>query len=205
MLKLARFVYLTNFCPAFFVAEAYWVAAGSGSRGRPDGVLMILKPGQAGFSPFTCYQYCRGILCNGSIITTDILAMSPMAILMSFFVAIGFCGSLVASSFPYCQCQTLYIRKRHLSLPAGNLLIAFLLWMLVIATGASVALLMTLIKLPKQAMRRFMNMPAMFSRHFWMFWNITPDLLSLAGITMHHVRRHYHCVGATEAIVTARL
>ena len=64
-------------------------------------VLLFLQPGQAGLSLFHVLPVFSGVsYALGSMSTYRYLSdESQTAILMSFFVAIGFCGGLVASSF----------------------------------------------------------------------------------------------------------
>ena len=128
------------------------------------GVLLILKPGQAGFSLFQMLPVLSGAsYAVGSIITYRYLAdESPMAILMSFFVAIGFCGGLVASSFALFPVPDA-LRTQAPFLFSGWQSVGtdFWFWILVIAVGASLALsLMTsAYQIAKPAMRLFTNMP----------------------------------------------
>ena len=110
-----------------------------------------------------------------------------MAILMSFFVAIGFCGSLVASSFSLFPVpDALYTQAPFIFTGWQPVDGAFWLWILVIATGASVALsLMThAYQIAKTSYAAIFEYAYLFSVGIfgWIFWNITPDPMSLAGI-----------------------
>jgi len=124
----------------------------------------------------------------GSIITYRYLGIeSPMAILMSFFVAIGLCGAVVASSFTIFPVPNLlHTQAPFLFSGWQSVDTDFWLWMMVIAIGASLALsLMTrayqIAKTSYAAIYEYAYLLSVgiFS---WMFWGITPDLISLAGI-----------------------
>ena len=153
------------------------------------GVLLILKPGQAGFSIFHMLPVFSGAsYALGSIITYRYLSdESPMAILMSFFVTIGLCGALVASSFAIFPVpDTLRTQAPFLFAGWQTVGTDFWLWTLAIAIGASLALsLMTrayqIAKTSYAAIYEYAYLLSVgiFS---WMFWDITPDLMSLAGI-----------------------
>ena len=153
------------------------------------GVLLILKPGQGSFSPFHMLPILSGAsYALGSIITYRYLCdESPFAILMSFFVAIGFCGGLVASAFSVFPVPE-SLRTQAPFLFTGWQLVGswFWLWILVIATGASLALsLMTrAYQIARTSYAAIYEYAYLLSVGIfgWMFWDITPDLISLAGI-----------------------
>ena len=153
------------------------------------GVLLILKPGQAGFSPFHMLPILSGACyALGSIITFRYLGIeSPMAILMSFFVAIGLCGALVASSFTIFPVpDTLHTQAPFLFTGWQSVGTNFWLWMMVIAIGASLALsLMTrAYQIAKTSYAAIYEYAYLLSVGLfgWMFWDITPDLGSIVGI-----------------------
>ena len=153
------------------------------------GVLLILKPGQAGFSPFHLLPLLSGAFyALGSIITYRYLSIeSPMAILMSFFVAIGLSGALVASSFAIFPVpDTLHMQAPFIFAGWQSVGTNFWLWMVVIAVGASLALsLMTrAYQIAKTSYAAIYEYAYLFSVGVfgWMFWDITPDLISIAGI-----------------------
>ena len=110
-----------------------------------------------------------------------------MAILMSFFVALGLCGALVASSFTiFPMPGTLQAQAPFLFTGWRSVGTDFWLWMMVIAIGASLAMaLMTrayqIAKTSYAAIYEYAYLPAV-GVFGWMFWNIMPDLFSLAGI-----------------------
>ena len=181
-------IFVLLFSSLFFKERIGWRRALAVAVGTV-GVLLILKPGQAGFSPFHMLPILSGAsYAVGSIITYRYLGdESPMAILMSFFVAIGFCGSLVASSFSLFPVpDALYTQAPFIFTGWQSVDGAFWLWILVIATGASVALsLMThAYQIAKTSYAAIFEYAYLFSVGIfgWIFWNITPDLMSLAGI-----------------------
>ena len=106
---------------------------------------------------------------------------------MSFFVAIGFCGGLVASSFALfpvpdaLRSQAPFLFSGWQSVGTG-----FWFWILVIAVGASLALsLMTrAYQIAKTSYAAIYEYACLLSAGIfgWMFWDITPDLVSAAGI-----------------------
>lgn len=153
------------------------------------GVLLILKPGQAGFSPFHLLPVLSGACyAFGSIITYRYLGIeSPMAILMSFFVAIGSCGALVASSFTIFPVpDSLHTQAPFLFTGWQSVGTNFWLWMMVIAIGASLALsLMTrayqIAKTSNAAIYEYAYLLSV-GVFGWMFWGITPDPISIVGI-----------------------
>ena len=153
------------------------------------GVLLILQPGQDGFSPFHMLPVLSGVsYALGSIITYRYLHdESPMAILMSFFVAIGVCGALVASSFTIFPVHsTLQRQAPFLFTGWQSVGTDFWLWIMVIAISASLALsLMTrAYQIAKTSYAAIYEYAYLLSVGVfgWMFWNITPDLFGLAGI-----------------------
>ena len=153
------------------------------------GVLLILQPGQDGFSPFHMLPVLSGAsYALGSIITYRYLHdESPMAILMSFFVSIGLCGALVASTFTIFPVPgTLQTQAPFLFAGWQSVGTDFWLWMTIIAIGALLALsLMTrAYQIAKTSYAAIYEYAYLLSVGVfgWMFWDITPDFLSLAGI-----------------------
>ena len=181
-------IFVLLFSSLFFRERIGWRRALAVAVGTA-GVLLILKPGQAGFSPFHLLPVLSGACyAFGSIITYRYLSIeSPMAILMSFFVAIGVCGALFASSFSIFPVpDTLHMQAPFLFTGWQSVGTDFWLWMMVIAIGASLALsLMTrayqIAKTSYAAIYEYAYLLSVgvFS---WMFWDITPDLISIAGI-----------------------
>jgi len=183
-------IFVLLFSSLFFRETIGWQQALAVTIGSA-GVLLILKPGQAGFSPFHMLPVLSGAsYALGSIITYRYLSdESPMAIIMSFFVAIGICGGLVASSF------TLFKIPEALSTQAPFLFtgwqpvgVSFWFWIFIIAAGASLALsLMTrAYQIAKTSYAAIYEYAYLLSVGIfgWMFWNITPDLMSVAGIVL---------------------
>ena len=181
-------IFVLLFSSLFFKERIGWRRALAVTIGTA-GVLLILKPGQAGFSPFHMLPLLSGAFyALGSIITYRYLGdESPMAIIMSFFVAIGFCGGLVASSFSLfpvpeaLRTQAAFLFTRWQSVGMG-----FWFWMLVIAVGASLALsLMTrAYQIAKTSYAAIYEYAYLLSVGVfgWMFWDITPSPISLVGI-----------------------
>ena len=181
-------IFVLLFSSLFFKEQIGWRRALAVAIGTV-GVLLILKPGQAGFSLFHFLPVFSGVsYALGSIITYRYLGdESPMAILMSFFVAIGFCGGLVASSFVLfpvpdalsAQAPFLFTGWQFLSTD-------FWLWILVIALGASLALLLMTraYQIAKTSYAAIYEYAYLLSVGIfgWMIWDIIPDLISLAGI-----------------------
>ena len=135
-------IFVLLFSAFFFKEHIGWRRALAVAIGTA-GVLLILKPGQAGFSPFHMLPVLSGAsYAFGSIITYRYLGdESPMAILMSFFVAIGLCGALVASYFAIFPVpDSLHTQAPFLFTGWQSVGTDFWLWMMVIAIGASLAL-----------------------------------------------------------------
>ena len=181
-------IFVLLFSSLFFGERIGWRRALAVAMGTA-GVLLILKPGQAGFSLFQMLPVLSGAsYAVGSLITYRYLGdESPMAILMSFFVAIGFCGGLVASSFALFPVPDA-LRTQAPFLFSGWQSVGtdFWFWILVIAVGASLALsLMTrAYQIAKTSYAAIYEYAYLLSAGIfsWMFWDITPDLVSAAGI-----------------------
>ena len=181
-------IFVLLFSSLFFHERIGWRRALAVAVGTL-GVLLILQPGQSGFSVFHMLPVLSGAsYALGSIITYRYLSdESPMAILMSFFVTIGLCGALVASAFAILP-VTDSLRKQATFLFTGwqSVDAAFWLWMMIIATGASLALsLMTrAYQIAKTSYAAIYEYAYLLSVGIfgWVFWDITPDMISLAGI-----------------------
>ena len=181
-------IFVLLFSSMFFKERIGWRRALAVAIGTA-GILLILQPGQDGFSPFHMLPVLSGAsYALGSIITYRYLGDgSPMAILMAFFVAIGVCGVLVASSFStFPMPESLYTQAPFLFTGWEPVDTVFWLWMLAIATGASLALsLMTrAYQIAKTSYAAIYEYAYLLSVGIfgWMFWDITPDLIGLAGI-----------------------
>lgn len=153
------------------------------------GTLLILKPGQEGFSPYHLLPVLSGAsYALGSIITYRYLSEeSPMAILMSFLLAIGVCGGLVASSFSiFPVMESLQADAPFLFTGWQPVDSKFWMWIFIIAIGASMALsLMTrAYQIARTSYAAIYEYAYLLSVGIfgWMFWNIAPDLISLFGI-----------------------
>ena len=153
------------------------------------GTLLILKPGQEGFSPYHLLPVLSGAsYALGSIITYRYLSEeSPMAILMSFLLAIGVCGGLVASSFSiFPVMESLQVDAPFLFTGWQPVDSKFWMWIFIIAIGASMALsLMTrAYQIARTSYAAIYEYAYLLSVGVfgWMFWNIAPDLISLFGI-----------------------
>ena len=118
-----------------------------------------------------------------------------MAILMSFFVAIGFCGGLVASSFAIFPVPDAMHKQAPFLFTSWQAVeTTFWLWMLAIAIGASLALsLMThAYQIAKTSYAAIYEYAYLLSVGIfgWIFWSIVPDLVSIAGIMHRNCRRY---------------
>ena len=181
-------IFVLLFSSLFFKEQIGWRRALAVAIGTV-GVLLILKPGQAGFSLFRLLPVFSGVsYALGSIITYRYLGdESPMAILMSFFVAIGFCGGLVASSFALFPVPDAMHKQAPFLFTSWQAVeTTFWLWMFAIAIGASLALsLMTrAYQIAKTSYAAIYEYAYLLSVGIfgWMFWSIVPDLVSIAGI-----------------------
>ena len=108
-----------------------------------------------------------------------------MAILMSFFVAIRFCGSLVAAFFALFPVpDTLHKQAPFLFAGWQTVDTTFWLWMLAIAIGASLALSLMTRAYPKTSHAAMYEYAYLLSVGIfeWMFWSTIPDLVNIAGI-----------------------
>ena len=112
-----------------------------------------------------------------------------MAILMSFFFALGICGVLVASSFSIFPVAGLLLSEASFLFSGWQPVDSnFWLWMLIISIGASAALsLMTrayqIVRTSYAAIYEYAYLLSV-GLFGWMFWNIKPDLISILGILL---------------------
>ena len=109
------------------------------------GVLLILQPGSEGFSPYHLIPVLSGAsYAFGSIITFRYLSdESPLAILMSFIVAIGLCGGAVATGLTVLPVSQELIAQAPFLFRGWQVVgVWFWIWMAVIAMGACMALSM---------------------------------------------------------------
>ena len=183
-------IFVLLFSALFFREKIGWRRALAVFAGT-IGVLLILQPGQAGFSLYHLLPILSGAsYALGSIVTYRYLSdESPMAILMSFLVAIGICGGLVASVFtifPVTEVQRFeapFLFKGWQEVDK-----IFWVWMLIIALGASIALsLMTrayqIVKTSYAAIYEYAYLLSV-GLFGWLFWGVAPDLISFAGIVL---------------------
>ena len=153
------------------------------------GVLLVLRPGGEGFSLYHLLPVLSGAsYALGSIITFRYLSdESPLAILMSFIVAIGLCGGIFATGltvFPVSEeliMQAPFLYKGWQEVDSQ-----FWIWMGVIAAGACLALSMMtrayqIAQTSYAAIYEYAYLISVgiFS---WAFWGVIPGMLSIAGI-----------------------
>ena len=153
------------------------------------GVLLVLRPGGEGFSLYHLLPVLSGAsYALGSIITFRYLSdESPLAILMSFIVAIGLCGGIFATGltvFPVSEeliTQAPFLYKGWQAVDSQ-----FWIWMGVIAAGACLALSMMtrayqIAQTSYAAIYEYAYLISVgiFS---WAFWGVIPGMLSIAGI-----------------------
>jgi drug/metabolite transporter (DMT)-like permease len=153
------------------------------------GVLLVLRPGGEGFSLYHLLPVLSGAsYALGSIITFRYLSdESPLAILMSFIVAIGLCGGIFATGltvFPVSEeliTQAPFLYKGWQAVDSQ-----FWIWMGVIAAGACLALSMMtrayqIAQTSYAAIYEdaYLISVGIFS---WAFWGVIPGMLSIAGI-----------------------
>lgn len=181
-------IFVLLFSSLFFRERIGWRRALAVAIGTA-GVLLILKPGQDEFSVLYMLPVLSGAsYALGSIITYRYLDNeSPMAISMSFFSAIGLCGALIASYYAIFPVQDqLYTKAPFLFTGWHTVSAVFWVWIIIIAMGASVALsLMTrAYQVAKTSYAAIYEYAYLLSVGIfgWVFWNITPDLISIVGI-----------------------
>ena len=155
------------------------------------GVLLILRPGSDGFSLYHLIPVLSGAsYAFGSIITFRYLSdESPLAILMSFIVAIGLCGGAFATGLTVVPASQELIAQAPFLFRGWQMVDAwFWIWMAVIAIGACVALSMMTraYQIAQTSYAAIYEYAYLISVGFfgWAFWGVVPDILSTAGIVL---------------------
>ena len=155
------------------------------------GVLLILRPGSDGFSLYHLIPVLSGAsYAFGSIITFRYLSdESPLAILMSFIVAIGLCGGAFATGLTVVPASQELIAQAPFLFRGWQMVdVWFWIWMAVIAIGACVALSMMTraYQITQTSYAAIYEYAYLISVGFfgWAFWGVVPDILSTAGIVL---------------------
>ena len=155
------------------------------------GVLLILQPGSEGFSPYHLIPVLSGAsYAFGSIITFRYLSdESPLAILMSFIVAIGLCGGAVATGLTVLPVSQELIAQAPFLFRGWQLVaVWFWIWMAAIAMGACMALSMMTraYQIAQTSYAAIYEYAYLISVGFfsWAFWGVVPGILSIAGIVL---------------------
>ena len=155
------------------------------------GVLLILQPGSEGFSPYHLIPVLSGAsYAFGSIITFRYLSdESPLAILMSFIVAIGLCGGAVATGLTVLPVSQELIAQAPFLFRGWQMVdVWFWIWMAVIAMGACMALSMMTraYQIAQTSYAAIYEYAYLISVGFfsWVFWGVVPGILSIAGIVL---------------------
>ena len=155
------------------------------------GVLLILQPGSEGFSPYHLIPVLSGAsYAFGSIITFRYLSdESPLAILMSFIVAIGLCGGAFATGLTVVPASQELIAQAPFLFRGWQMVdVWFWIWMAVIAIGACVALSMMTraYQIAQTSYAAIYEYAYLISVGFfsWAFWGVVPGILSIAGIVL---------------------
>ena len=155
------------------------------------GVLLILQPGSEGFSPYHLIPVLSGAsYAFGSIITFRYLSdESPLAILMSFIVAIGLCGGAVATGMTALPVSQDLITQAPFLFRGWQVVdVWFWIWMAVIAMGACMALSMMTraYQIAQTSYAAIYEYAYLISVGFfsWAFWGVVPGILSIAGIVL---------------------
>ena len=155
------------------------------------GVLLILQPGSEGFSPYHLIPVLSGAsYAFGSIITFRYLSdESPLAILMSFIVAIGLCGGAVATGLTVLPVSQELIAQAPFLFRGWQVVgVWFWIWMAVIAMGACMALSMMTraYQIAQTSYAAIYEYAYLISVGFfsWAFWGVVPGILSIAGIVL---------------------
>ena len=155
------------------------------------GVLLILRPGSDGFSLYHLIPVLSGAsYAFGSIITFRYLSdESPLAILMSFIVAIGLCGGAFATGLTVVPASQELIAQAPFLFHGWQMVdVWFWIWMAVIAIGACVALSMMTraYQIAQTSYAAIYEYAYLISVGFfgWAFWGVVPDILSTAGIVL---------------------
>ena len=155
------------------------------------GVLLILRPGSDGFSLYHLIPVLSGAsYAFGSIITFRYLSdESPLAILMSFIVAIGLCGGAFATGLTVVPASQELIAQAPFLFRGWQMVdVWFWIWMAVIAIGACVALSMMTraYQIAQTSYAAIYEYAYLISVGFfgWAFWGVVPGILSIAGIVL---------------------
>ena len=155
------------------------------------GVLLILQPGSEGFSPYHLIPVLSGAsYAFGSIITFRYLSdESPLAILMSFIVAIGLCGGAFATGLTVLPVSQELIAQAPFLFRGWQVVdVWFWIWMAVIAMGACMALSMMTraYQIAQTSYAAIYEYAYLISVGFfsWAFWGVVPGILSIAGIVL---------------------
>ena len=155
------------------------------------GVLLILRPESDGFSLYHLIPVLSGAsYAFGSIITFRYLSdESPLAILMSFIVAIGLCGGAFATGLTVVPASQELIAQAPFLFRGWQMVdVWFWIWMAVIAIGACVALSMMTraYQIAQTSYAAIYEYAYLISVGFfgWAFWGVVPDILSTAGIVL---------------------
>ena len=153
------------------------------------GVLLILRPGSDGFSLYHLIPVLSGAsYAFGSIITFRYLSdESPLAILMSFIVAIGLCGGAFATGLTVVPPSQELIAQAPFLFRGWQMVdVWFWIWMAVIAIGACVALSMMTraYQIAQTSYAAIYEYAYLISVGFfsWAFWGVVPGILSITGI-----------------------
>ena len=153
------------------------------------GVLLVLRPGSAGFSVYHMLPILAGAsYAMGSIITYRYLREeSSLAILMSFLVSIGAVGACVTTGLTYFPVTTELIDQAPFLFSGWQAVYGmFWVWIVTIAAGASIALsLMTrAYQLTKTSYAAIYEYAYLLSVGLfgWLFWGVIPDAISIVGI-----------------------
>ena len=153
------------------------------------GVLLVLRPGSAGFTVYHMLPVLAGACyAMGSIITyRHLREESSLAILMSFIVSIGIVGAFTTTGLTLFPVSAA-LREQAPFLFSGWKGVdgMFWVWMAAISASASVALsLMTrAYQLTKTSYAAIYEYVYLLSVGFfgWLFWDVIPDMVSIAGI-----------------------
>ena len=155
------------------------------------GVLLILRPGSDGFSPYHLIPVLSGAsYAFGSIITFRYLSdESPLAILMSFIVAIGLCGSAFATGVTVLPLSQELITQAPFLFRGWQVVdVWFWIWMGVIATGACLALSMMTraYQIAQTSYAAIYEYAYLISVGFfgWALWGVVLGILSIVGIVL---------------------
>jgi len=155
------------------------------------GVILVLKPGAEGFSIYHLLPVLAGAsYAIGSILTWRYCREeSPLALLMSFLIAIGGAGYIYTSlmtAFPAGEKQL--IEAAFLFRGWQEVDMRFWIWMAFIALGASVALSMMTraYQLTQTSYATIYEYAYLLSAGVfsWLFWGVVPGVMSFLGIAL---------------------